>query len=43
MFAPTSPRFADVQGLRMSLEAIGATAVLLWPYKPDDVKVLSFS
>ncbi|CAM9464005.1 unnamed protein product, partial [Ectocarpus sp. 12 AP-2014] len=27
----------DGEGLRMSLEAMGATAVLLWPYKPEDV------
>jgi len=38
MFTATSRR-AVAQGLRISLEAIGATAVLLWPYKPDDVKV----
>lgn len=33
------PFFLVSQGLRVSLEAMGASAVLLWPYKTDDVKV----
>lgn len=32
-------RTVFTQGLRISLEAMGASAVLLWPYKSGDVKV----
>ncbi|CAN0056152.1 unnamed protein product, partial [Hapterophycus canaliculatus] len=30
----------DGEGLRITLEAMGASAVLLWPHNPEDIKVM---